>query len=387
MKKFCYVLFLFCCLILFKNGHVLANNILFQNEFLFEHSGNSWIIDANDDSSGDIILQFGNTLNETIKYNISNNWFEFSSDINLQQNQIKDVVIDNLASAPVTPIAGQIYFNTTDGNTYVFNGTIWRQIDSSGGTNISGIEGETFTIDTNDTGGDLTLQFGTTLAESIKWDSFNSEFDFSDAVNLNDSNLDNVLSLDFSNNIFDPTLEEGKLWFRSDVDNLKFYANGRLQEIAVTEVGQFYDSNGGGGLFDLNVASWIAIPWNSESFAEDATYSHSTTSNNSRVYVNDNGLFLVTYSVIGNSDNNRKNIKCSVRLNGTTFPAVSGDSFSYSRNSSDSGANNSASVLINFSAGDYYEVVCKGQGSSGSYLLGSAAQEVSYTFIQLMRRN
>lgn len=46
-------------------------------------------------------------------------------DLDLNQNELQNAVIQNLASAPVNPIAGQVYFNTTDGLQYIFDGTNW----------------------------------------------------------------------------------------------------------------------------------------------------------------------------------------------------------------------------------------------------------------------
>jgi hypothetical protein len=48
-----------------------------------------------------------------------------------------------------------------------------------GGTNLNN-----FVIDADDTGGDVNLQFGTTLNESLKWDDANQEFDLSDDLNI-----------------------------------------------------------------------------------------------------------------------------------------------------------------------------------------------------------
>lgn len=83
-----------------------------------------------DDSvvAGNITLEFGDTLAETISYNVTNNWFEFSGDVNLQQNELKSFAIDNLAAAPLFPVLGQMYHNTIDGNTYIWNGTTWDDI-------------------------------------------------------------------------------------------------------------------------------------------------------------------------------------------------------------------------------------------------------------------
>jgi hypothetical protein len=41
-----------------------------------------------------------------------------------------------------------------------------------------------YTLDSGDSGGDITLQFGAALAESLKWNSANARFDLSDDLNL-----------------------------------------------------------------------------------------------------------------------------------------------------------------------------------------------------------
>lgn len=46
-------------------------------------------------------------------------------DLDLNQNELQNAVIQNLASAPANPIAGQVYFNTTDNMQYIYDGTNW----------------------------------------------------------------------------------------------------------------------------------------------------------------------------------------------------------------------------------------------------------------------
>ena len=46
-------------------------------------------------------------------------------DLNLNKNEIQNVVIQNLSTAPSNPRTGQIYFNTTDNNIYRYNGSSW----------------------------------------------------------------------------------------------------------------------------------------------------------------------------------------------------------------------------------------------------------------------
>lgn len=96
---------------------------------------------------------------------MSQKWF---NGINLQQNQLENAVIQNLASDPSSGKAGQIYYNTTDNGYRYHNGTAWvsisadavKSIVAGNGLTSSGTDTVTISLGTPSTSGSGSNTFG-----------------------------------------------------------------------------------------------------------------------------------------------------------------------------------------------------------------------------------
>lgn len=54
------------------------------------------------------------------------------TNLDLNQNEVQNFAIQKLATAPATPVKGQVYFNTTSNRAFVYDGTSWVGMDSVG---------------------------------------------------------------------------------------------------------------------------------------------------------------------------------------------------------------------------------------------------------------
>ncbi|MFN7160351.1 MAG: hypothetical protein ACK4NC_01945 [Candidatus Gracilibacteria bacterium] len=151
-------------------------------------------------------LQFGggNDLG-SLSYNSANSLFSFNKNVDFGQKQLINAVLENKDTPPQNPVKGQQYFNTRESMAYFYDGTLWQKMGGSntsyvnitpgtsgGGTTTvvnngtgNGTNDSDFTINQDNTAGDIILHFGTPVNQSLKWDSVSNMFDLGSSLKVN----------------------------------------------------------------------------------------------------------------------------------------------------------------------------------------------------------
>ena len=114
----------------------------------------------------------------------------FLQSIDLNQLQIQKPVIHNLASAPGSPVVGQMYYNTTDNNLYVYDGA-WVDLTSqgAGSTNITVVEGASTVEIQSSTGTNDSIAAATTSLAGVMTASDKTKLDAITGTNTGDQTI------------------------------------------------------------------------------------------------------------------------------------------------------------------------------------------------------
>jgi hypothetical protein len=117
-------------------GLFVSGGIVFADDFIADGEADTgtatFTIGARSDT-GDVRLQFGDTLAEYLQWDSIESRFSLSSSLSLEGNEIQDVRLENLAVAPVCDgtTRGKVYFNTSNNDTFSCNGTVWQSLTNS----------------------------------------------------------------------------------------------------------------------------------------------------------------------------------------------------------------------------------------------------------------
>lgn len=103
---------------------------------------------------------------------------KYLNNVSLENNEIQNVKIQNLASDPVVSGQGQLIFNTSSTSLKYYDGTNWIALGSSSGTVTSVATGEGLTGGTISTSGTISLKNASAFTNNtiLKWDNTGTQF-------------------------------------------------------------------------------------------------------------------------------------------------------------------------------------------------------------------
>jgi len=111
------------------------------------------------------------------------------------------------------------------GLTAVFVSSVWADDFVPEVEEVIQTSADNFILNSDDSAGDVELQFGSALAEILKWDSVNSRFSLSDSLSFEDNQ---VVDVRLENLAAAPTCDntvDGKIYFNT-TDDLSYVCNG-----------------------------------------------------------------------------------------------------------------------------------------------------------------
>jgi hypothetical protein len=122
----------------FMSGLALADDFVPEDQ---EGTGTTTFVLGDNNDSGDVILQFGDTLGEYLQWDSVNIRFSLSDSLSFENNEIEEVRLENLAAAPTCDgtVVGKIYYNTALNDTFTCDGANWQSL-TSGSLVTNGVE-------------------------------------------------------------------------------------------------------------------------------------------------------------------------------------------------------------------------------------------------------
>ena len=123
----------------------------------------------------------------------------------------------------------------------------------------------------------------------------------------------------------------------------------------------------------------VVIPFATEDIIDNIYFTHSTITNNSRIYFNFSGRYKIDFSLATNNNNTAGTISSiAIRLNGSNIFPYTCFCIVYVRNIN---TYTSGSYIIDANSGDYIELLATKYGGNGNMLLIANSSTIIVTKI------
>lgn len=216
------------------------------------------------------------------------------------------------------------------------------------------ISANTFTLDGDDTGGDITLQFGATLAELLQWDSANSRFSLSSSLDLQSNEL---VGARVENLASAPTCDGTKLGqiYYNTTDKLTYSCDGagvwNPFENALNATIEFPVVQSRRTTSYTLTATYADVTLDTTDLENDVTTLDHDDTLRDRIDIGATAMYQIIYGyTAGGSATATHEARARVRVNDTT---VLPGSMSVNKNYQGEFSTTSASFLANLTAGDF----------------------------------
>lgn len=195
---------------------------------------------------------------------------QFLTGLDLNKNELLNARIQNLSTAPSSPVAGQVYYNTSDNAIYLYDGTSWQQIaigaDAAASTDelTEGSNNLYFTDERAQDAIGNAITGGTQTNISVTYDDSTNTYSFVAENGVADSTTDDLT--EGSNNLYYTDARVNAVIAASDTDDLSegstnlYYTDARARG-AISTGDDYIDYNSSTGAITLDTANAATVAY------------------------------------------------------------------------------------------------------------------------------
>lgn len=195
---------------------------------------------------------------------------QFLTGLDLNKNELLNARIQNLSTAPSSPVAGQVYYNTSSNAIFMYDGSSWQQIaigaDAASSTDdlTEGSNNLYFTDERAQDAIGNAITGGTQTNITVTYDDANGVYNFVAENGVADSTTDDLT--EGSNNLYYTDARVNAVIAASDTDDLSegsnnlYYTDSRARS-AVSSGDSYIAYNSSTGAFTLDTANAATVAY------------------------------------------------------------------------------------------------------------------------------